>query len=141
MILPKPRRRRVIFVFTPLIDVLLLLVIFFMLSSQIAPYSLIPLGGVFSGDQSGNALLSSGNLVAGPMAVRVYHGYVGIGAERMAIVDLKTAAEDFRQQGIDRYLLIPAATADVQDVVSALEAFKAASAAEVTLLSPRQAVR
>ena len=38
---PRPPRRRIVFMLTPLVDVMFLLLIFFMLSSQTAPYSLL----------------------------------------------------------------------------------------------------
>jgi biopolymer transport protein ExbD len=142
MIQLQNKRRRTLLVLTPLIDVLFLLLIFFMLSSQIAPYSLIPLNDILNtSEQSDDTARSSESLTAGPMVVRVSHRYVAIGAQTIAIADLKAAVEDFRRQDIHRYVLIPATTANVQDIVSALEAFKAASAAEVTLINPRQAVR
>ena len=136
MALPRKQRRRTLLVLTPLIDVLFLLLIFFMLSSQIAPYSLIPLGGVISGVGEAPAAAVPTGLEPAPVVIRVAHGYVAVGAERIALPELRGAAERFREGDVDRFLLIPTAAADVQDLVSALEALKAASAAEVTLLNP-----
>ncbi|WEX10860.1 biopolymer transporter ExbD [Chelativorans sp. AA-79] len=136
-ILPTPRRRRIAFVLTPLIDVIFLLLIFFMLSSQIAPYSLLPLGGVAAGtDEAEAAPAEAVNGAAQPLVVRIAHGEVTIGAERMAIAQLQDAVGHFRRQGVETYLLIPSGDAELQDVVSTLEAMKAASAGSVTLLNP-----
>ncbi|MCT7374128.1 biopolymer transporter ExbD [Chelativorans salis] len=134
MLLPKEPHRRPLLALTPLIDVLFLLLIFFMLSSQVAPYSLIPLGGVFHGGGA-ESRPQEAIPVAAPVVLRVSHGYVTLGRERTAITDLKEAVEELRQQDIDRYLVIPTATANVQDMVSVLEVLKMGAAAEVTLIN------
>ena len=131
--LQRQRRRRVLFVLTPLIDVIFLLLIFFMLSSQIAPYSLMPIGRISAGGEgpSDAPWAAPG---APPLTVRLAHGHVSIGGDSIAIEELAAAAERFRADGITAYILIPAATADVQDVVAALEALRNAGG-EVTLLN------
>lgn len=134
------RRRRVSFMLTPLIDVIFLLLIFFMLSSQVAPYSLLPLGGVASGDDAPSpAPPEPADPAVLPLVVRVARGQVNVGGETMAIYELRQAAGRFRREGRDAYLVIPSGNANVQDVVSALEALNAASVASVTLLNARRA--
>lgn len=131
--LPRPPRRRVVFVLTPLIDVIFLLLIFFMLSSQIAPYSLLPLGRIDSASAQPEPTPTTAPTIA-PLAVRVSKGTVDVAGERMAISALGEAVPRFAGNGLADYVLIPTATAEVQDVVSVLEALKNAGGS-VTLLS------
>lgn len=136
--LPEFRPRRVSFMLTPLIDVIFLLLIFFMLSSQIAPYSLLPLGGIAAEGGEPAAAPAEPGAAALPLVVRVARGQVSLGGETLALADLKAAAGRLRREGVESYLLIPLASATIQDVVSALEALKAASATSVTLINPRR---
>jgi biopolymer transport protein ExbD len=136
MTLTPPRRRRILFILTPLIDVIFLLLIFFMLSSQIAPYSLMPIGRIAAAGTGGPA--SAAPTGTPPLTVRLSRGFVSAGGERIAIADLSSHAERFRSDGIAGFLLIPAATSTVQDVVSVLEALRNAGG-EVTLLNARSA--
>lgn len=136
--LPETSPRRISFMLTPLIDVIFLLLIFFMLSSQIAPYSFLPLGGVVAGKRSGAGLEEAEGPAALPVVVRVAHGQVRIGNETMAITNLEAAARRHVRQGSDTYLLIPSASATVQDIVWVLDGLKAAAAKSVTLLNPQR---
>jgi biopolymer transport protein ExbD len=138
--LPEIKRRRASFMLTPLIDVIFLLLVFFMLSSQIAPYSLLPMGGVASAREEPIAAADEPASQALPVVVRIARGQLHVGGETMAISDLRAAAERFRREGTESYLLIPTRSAEVQDIVSTLEALKAASAATVTLLNRQRAV-
>lgn len=136
MTLTPPRRRRILFILTPLIDVIFLLLIFFMLSSQIAPYSLMPIGRIAAASASapGSALASG----TPPLTVRLAHGYISAGGERIAIDDLPAQAGRLTAEGTSGFLLIPSASSQVQDVVSVLEALRNAGG-EVTLLNARSA--
>jgi len=137
--LPQTRRRRVSFVLTPLIDVIFLLLLFFMLSSEVAPYSLLPLSDVASGREETAAPPPEPSSPRLPLAVRVLHGQVRIGNEAIPFAELEEAVRGLRREGSEAYLLIPTASATVQDVVSALEALKKASVASVTLLNAESA--
>lgn len=137
-LLPRPKRRRGFLVLTPLVDVIFLLLIFFMLSSQIAPYSMLVLGTVEDAapPEAAGAPLQAPAAAIAPLVVRVSHGEVGLGGRRIAISDIGTAARELTDRGIEAFLLIPSAEADVQDVVAVLEALKAAEAASVTVVNP-----
>ncbi|MEQ1951985.1 biopolymer transporter ExbD [Mesorhizobium sp. CN2-181] len=138
-ILPKHvRRRRPSFVLTSLIDVIFLLVIFFMVSSQIVPYSLLPLGPLAA--ESGEpATPPPPENTAPPIAVRILAGRVTIGGENVSMADVSTRLKALRAQGTGSILLTPTATATVQDVVTVLEASKDAEIASVTVLGRRNA--
>ena len=135
-ILPKHvRRRRPSFVLTSLIDVIFLLVIFFMVSSQIVPYSLLPLGPLAA--DSGEPAAPAAETAAPPIAVRILAGRVTIGGESVPIVDFSNRLKELKAQGITSILLTPTAAATVQDVVTVLEASKDAEIASVTVLGRR----
>ena len=128
---PQAKPRRASFVLTPLIDVIFLLLIFFMLSSQISPYSLLPIGGVAR--DAGSGATASG--VASDLSLRVAAGSVRIGAETIALGDLGPVLERLVRQGAGGFLVIATRSARVQDVVSVLEALQDASAERVTLVN------
>lgn len=133
-LLSKPvRRKRASFVLTSLIDVIFLLVIFFMVSSQIVPYSLIPLGAVSSRSQPTDA--SAQPAAIAPLAVRILNGGVSIGGGRIAMADLDAAFMRLKADGIETLILLPGAGSTVQDVVSVLESSKAAAFADMTIVN------
>ena len=135
-ILPKHvRRRRPSFVLTSLIDVIFLLVIFFMVSSQIVPYSLLPLGSLAA--DSGEPAAPAAETAAPPIAVRILAGRVTIGSESVPIANFSSKLKELKAQGITSILLTPTAAATVQDVVTVLEASKDAEIASVTVLGRR----
>lgn len=131
IIIWKQRQRRVFFALTPLIDVMFLLLIFFMLSSQISPYALMPVGAA----ASAVGVAEPDGASTGPLAIRLLHGEARIGGRVVALENLAAAVEDLVGQGITAFVVIPTASADVQDAVTALETLQGASAVTVTLVS------
>src|SRR5690554_3533067 len=111
----RPRRRRGFLVLTPLVDVVFLLLVFFMLSSQITPYSLLVLGGVGNEGRASDAPPEASAPAVAPLVVRVANGDVTLGGRRVAIADVAQAARELGQRGIGSFVLIPTAAATVQD--------------------------
>ena len=72
---PRERRQRPTFVLTSLIDVIVLLVIFFMVTSQLVPFSLLPLGPLAAEAAARRKHRGGG---AAPVAVRILAGRVSI---------------------------------------------------------------
>jgi biopolymer transport protein ExbD len=132
----RPRRaRRVPFMLTPLIDVMFLLLIFFMLSSQLSPFSLLPLGRV-AGDVPDTAPASTA--VSGGIAdlsVRVGANRVTIGGEAVEMTALAAKVRDLIGQGVGGFVVVATRAASVQDIVSTLEALQLAGAERVTLVN------
>ncbi|MBS3650130.1 biopolymer transporter ExbD [Pseudaminobacter sp. 19-2017] len=130
---PPPRRWRPSFVLTSLIDIIFLLVIFFMVSSQIVPYSVLPIGPLAGGGTQHETVPQT---PAGPpaVAVRILQGRVVIGGDTVEIANLPRALAELKSRGVTSILLLPGASATVQDVVTALEASKDAELANVTVL-------
>jgi biopolymer transport protein ExbD len=135
-ILSQPaRRQRPSFVLTSLIDIIFLLVIFFMVSSQITPFSLLPLAPV-SGQSTG---APAANTATMPVSIRILAGRVTIGGQSVAIAGVGEALAGLKASGVTTILLTPSNAATVQDVVTVLEAAKDAAIANVTVLSRRSA--
>lgn len=129
------RVRRPPFVLTPLIDVMFLLLIFFMLSSQISPYSLLPLGPVAAGSDAAAAPAAAAPPAVSDLSVRVSAGFASIGGESVELSALTPAIERFVGQGVTGFLVVATRSASVQDVVTVLESLQAASAERVTLVN------
>ncbi len=134
-ILPRSlaRRRRASFVLTSLIDVIFLLVIFFMVSSQVLPYSLISIGST----ASGAPVAAEEQAEAAPVALRIQQGRVSIGGRAVAFPDLPAALAELRESGVAALVLSTAQTASVQDLVSVLEMCRSAAFETVTVLNRR----
>jgi biopolymer transport protein ExbD len=140
-LLQKPRRRRIAFMLTPLVDVMFLLLIFFMLSSQTAPYSLLT---IFAPRQ-GTAATPPAQQPQTPAApkrevlVSVNDGFVRFNGQRVELADLRAAIADYKAQGYANATILTSRAAHVQDVVSVLEAFdSAAFGATRLMLAPGQ---
>jgi len=135
-ILPRHiRRRRASFVLTSLIDVIFLLVIFFMVTSQIVPFSMILLGPVAREEGVAVPPAPSEAEKAAPVTVRVSAGSVRIGSQTVAMANLRKALDDLRKSGVTGLLLLPTASATVQDMVTVLETTRAAAIENVTLIN------
>lgn len=128
-----PRSRRSLFALTPLIDVMFLLLIFFMLSSQIAPFSLLPVSATTSGNAAERPAPDASP--AGRVAVvRVLRGGITLDGEPVDLSALEPAfARRVAAHG-GSFLVLPTRSATVQDLVTVLEALKAASAHDVALI-------
>jgi biopolymer transport protein ExbD len=129
------RRRRASFVLTSLIDVIFLLVIFFMVSSQVLPYSLIAIGST----ASGAPVAAEDQADAAPVALRIQQGRVSIGGRAVPLADLPGTLAALRESGVSSLVISTAQSASVQDLVSVLEMTRAAAFETVTVLNRRTA--
>jgi len=136
-ILPRHvRRRRASFVLTSLIDVIFLLVIFFMVSSQITPFSLIGLGPMAREGQPEPAA-TDGQAAAPAVSLRIQAGRVSIAGRPVALDELAPALADLGARGVSALIVVPTASATVQDLVGVLETIKMSGIENVTVLSRR----
>jgi biopolymer transport protein ExbD len=135
-----PRRRRFVFMLTPLVDVMFLLLIFFMLSSQTAPYSLLQILAAASPNAPVGTPAPPPAAVAAPgrgdLVVSIGRGFVRFNGERVELSDVKAALERFKAAGFASAVVLPARTSTVQDVVSVLEAFQATAFGDTKLMTP-----
>ena len=132
-----PRRVQRGISLTPLVDVIFLLLIFFMLTSQIAPFSLISFAGTKAAEDQVEqvdipqpaepGLASLGTLIT------VINGGISIKGRRIAHADIDRAMADLRKNGISAAIISPRSTATVQDLITVLEAVKRASFKSITI--------
>lgn len=121
-----PRRpRRYGFALTPLADAMFQLLVFFMLSSNLAPYALLPLrsgaiGG--TGASAGNGDAEGPALAAGQTAIwSVSRDSLVAGGQRFGFDRLPDLAVALQQAGTAQVLLVTRPDAQVQGIVTVLE--------------------
>lgn len=118
------RRKLMRFMLMPLVDVIFLLLTFFLLSSSIAPFSSIMLdrdreppamAGAAPGEDTGPDLILS-----------VGHGRVQANGRTIDLGGLPEHLARLRQNGFETVMLFTRGSATVQDLVSVLDAVKKA---------------
>lgn len=121
---------------TPLVDVMFLLLIFFMLSSQTAPYSLLEIMAQGApGQEQAPPVAPPAVAPTAELLVSIAHGYARFNGARVEMTDLRSAIESYKAAGFTRAVVTTGQAATVQDVVSVLEAIERASFAEMRLVS------
>ncbi len=127
---PLPRKFRRTISLTPLVDVIFLLLIFFMLTSQIAPFSLISFAGTKADQNTQQVDLPSSSkktTIGLGALITVLNGGISINGQRTAHLNIDNAMTDLRQTGVTTAIISPRSTANVQDLITVLEAVKKAS--------------
>ena len=111
---------------TPLVDVMFLMLIFFMLSSQTGRYGLLSIVSPARAETDAAAAIPTvaDAAGAGELVVSIGAGAVRIGGRSFAIDALPGALSALRSAGYERAVLLTTRAASVQDVVSVLEAFE-----------------
>jgi biopolymer transport protein ExbD len=131
----RPPRRRIVFMLTPLVDVMFLLLIFFMLSSQTAPYNLLEIMAQGTPGQEPPIAVTPSVPASAELLVSIARGYARFNGTRVEMADLRSAIEDYKAAGFSRAVVTTGLAATVQDVVSVLEAMERASFAEMRLVT------
>ncbi len=136
------RQRRYRFALTPLADAMFQLLVFFMLSSNLTPYSLLSLraGAIAGGDA---AQPGSGEQPGDPRALSpgetaiwsISRESIVASGQRFGFESLPQLAEAIQQAGTARVLLVTRSDAQVQGVVSVLEALAANGITDVQMAS------
>lgn len=132
---PRPPRRRIVFMLTPLVDVMFLLLIFFMLSSQTAPYNLLEIMAQGTPGQDQPAEVAPSVPASAELLISIARGYARFNGSRVEMADLRSAIEDYKAAGFTRAVVTTGQAATVQDVVSVLEAMERAAFAEMRLVT------
>ncbi|MCV6577494.1 MAG: biopolymer transporter ExbD [Cohaesibacter sp.] len=125
MRLNAPRRRRSVVGLTSLIDVIFLLLLFFMLSSTFSRYSQLDLGVAGTGSGAGERpklLISIAEV-----------GAIRLNGKPTSLDDLDAAIEDYRDKGVKRAVLVPKGDVAVQRLVMTLERLKQSGLSSVSL--------
>lgn len=126
MRLNTPRKRRSVVGLTSLIDVIFLLLLFFMLSSTFSLYSQLDLGVAGAGSGGGGERPKLLISVAADGVLRLN------GRETM-IDGLPEAIERFVEQGVARAVVVPKGDVRLQELVATLERLKQTGLQSVSL--------
>lgn len=120
-----PRKRRYRFPLTPLADAMFQLLVFFMLASHLAPYSLLPISGAEAGRSDLRGAPAAGPaLVPGSLVIwRLEAGHLASGGRRMALSRLPELLAALRRQSVAEVVLMLGESAKVQDLAEVLEHF------------------
>lgn len=119
---------------TPLVDIMFLLLIFFMLSSQTSPYSLVPIAaaGATPGEPDP---LPAEQPTAQQVIVAVGRDRVRVFGQRIAPSELAGTLVRLKAAGMSSALVITGDGASVQDLVDTLDAFEAAQFEQMQLVA------
>lgn len=132
---PRPPRRRIVFMLTPLVDVMFLLLIFFMLSSQTEPYNLLEILAQGTPGQDQPPDVSPSAPTSAELLVSIARGYARFNGARVEMADLPSTIERYMAAGFSRAVVTTGQAATVQDVVSVLAAMERAAFAEMRLVT------
>jgi len=142
------RKRRYRFALTPLADAMFQLLIFFMLSSSLTPYSLLTLRSAPSEDMAETLPEDTGALTPDPNATpdaplastgitvwRLLEGRMAINGQEFDLDQLPDLTKSLSQQELREQLVLAiTASARVQDLAETLAALDSASLAEVQII-------
>jgi biopolymer transport protein ExbD len=134
-----PRRQTVRFMLIPLIDVIFLLLTFFMLSSSIDPYSSLMLGDYRQQSEYSVQGATPAPEIRPDLVLAVSRGQVQANGEMLGLDGFGDAAAMLRQQGAETVIVFTRASATVQDVVTVLGALKKAAFKSVTIRNRTEA--
>lgn len=121
------QRRRSSIGLTPLIDVVFLLLIFFMLASTFLKFSAVSISGARSGGASGNLSEIALIQIRGTEDIR-------INGKTVALEGVLPQIDELIAKGITRAVIQPAQKATVQDLVKVLEVAKASELKSVVVV-------
>lgn len=128
----RERRRRLSFALTPLADAMFQLLIFFMLSSSLAPYSLITLRG--GAAQASEPVEPAAAEVADSVIWQLVRGGVRISGEVTPLDQLQEPAQALAEEGTNLVVLFVGRAATVQDIATVTETLTAAGINGVQLV-------
>lgn len=127
------------FSLTPLADIMFQLLIFFMLSSSLAPYALLPMTPPASASAGAREAPdrpapSAGAAMATQVVWHLERGALRAGAARIPLAALPEALETLRADGIDDIVVFVGAAARAQDIADLLEPVRRAGFARLQLI-------
>jgi biopolymer transport protein ExbD len=125
------RKRGMRFMLMPLVDVIFLLLTFFMLSSHLAPYSALMLGSY--GRQDPAAATPPAARPQPDLILAVSAGEVVANGTTVPLAGFADEAARLRQGGADSVVVFLRPSATAQDIVTVLEALKRAAFASVSV--------
>ena len=135
--MPRPiaSRRRQRFPLTPLVDVIFLLLVFFMLSSRLAPYSLVPVDASPTDADTGAPAASA--TATADLLISVDAGMIRINGEAVERERALPRLATEHERGARSAIVMTRAAATVQDVVTVLDGLRRAGFEDVAVQGPR----
>lgn len=130
-----PRRKVGNFTLTPLADVMFQLLLFFMLTSSLAPYALLPMGGTepqVQGDRT--APSPPANRAPAQAVWHLGHKEIRSGQVRIALEMLPQALDALKADGIQDLVVLVTHSAQTSDLVYVLEITRQADLARLQLV-------
>lgn len=133
--LRRPKKKGMRFMLMPLVDVIFLLLTFFMLSSSLAAYSALTLGdyareaAAAPGDQPAPATAAA----QPDLVITVSAGEVRANGAALPLAAFAAEAERLKAGGAQKVVVFVRNSATAQDIVSVLEALKRAAFATVSV--------
>jgi biopolymer transport protein ExbD len=132
--LRRPKKKGMRFFLMPLVDVIFLLLTFFMLSSNLAAYSALTLGdyrreAAAAGEQPAPAPTAT----QPDLVLTVTAGEVRANGAALPLAAFAAEAERLKAGGADSVVVFVRPSATAQDIVSVLEALKRAAFATVSV--------
>lgn len=139
--LPDPRGdKRAPFALTPLADVMFQLLIFFMLSTSLAPYSLITLAAPVA--PTGQSTAPPEAPGGGARSIVIWHvgrGELRAGAATLPLDALPQLIPALKDEGLEEILLFTTPAATTQDLATVIEAIRVGEVARLRLIgTPRR---
>lgn len=135
---PPPAPRRAAFALTPLADIMFQLLIFFMLSTSLAPYALLPVVERVAPAAGAEALPPSPAPPAlAPAEPAVWHlgrGSLRAGDSEIGLEALPAALEALAEAGVAEVLLFVTEAAETQDLVAVLQEVRLAGGLRLRLI-------
>lgn len=124
-------------VLTPLVDIVFLLLTFFMLSSQLTPFSVLTLEGRTAEAPSDALPAAPSGLTRPDALLSVGAGQMRLNGRTLSADALLAALREEAAAGTTRLTILASADATVQDFVAALEAAKIAAFASIAVADMR----
>ncbi|PTW61610.1 outer membrane transport energization protein ExbD [Breoghania corrubedonensis] len=119
----KTRRRPI--GLTSLIDVIFLLLLFFMLASTFSHYQALPLSG-------GGGTATTATNAPRPALLRIHgEGRMDLNGRPVTLEDLASRLAELKENDIAKVAILSGEKANVQDVVSAMDAVEAAELSSI----------
>ena len=132
--LRRPKKKGMRFFLMPLVDVIFLLLTFFMLSSNLAAYSALTLGDYRREAAAPATQQPAAQAAAQPdLVLTVTAGQVRANGSAVPLTGFAAEAERLKAGGADSVVVFVRPSATAQDIVSVLEALKRAAFATVSV--------
>lgn len=132
------QRERVKFALTPLADIMFQLLIFFMLSTSLAPYALLPISGPVE-PEAGAApeprpQTQSDTSAPAQALWHLEKDQIRAGSATILLEDLPAALEALKAEQIDDIVLFVTARAEAQDLATVMEQVQQAAFGRLQLI-------